>query len=445
MDDYLANAIPAVTMQLCGAEDISVLKSVCDGYRVSGTELWDSHYLLLPLMPPMKPLFVSESTFVLSALVLTVLALLVLCAFSFTSRNGEREKRELIRAWFMIPITLALSFASILLGQALCARSSRLMTAAPFIQISAKVAFSALAISVVFFIQELLRVPVGRLVYGYIILLVSLCNIFVFSAIDIQLFLPLVVEYLIIYAVHRSIELAPIIVAMLLMLLPFTPYVHQIMIAGATLEIEALIFCDARMNVLLTLLFFPFQIMWLRVLLWFKLYRRAGREVIRRLVAHNSILIGVLVAIIAGATVLLGAVSSRIEQPREERATVLQYDRNRLAVSTSRTTFSNLTTAHVMIEAADAAVRYEVTLSSDGGIPLYDSSYDFALNETTKHARFLLPDYPPRRMTIDYAFSPDTVGTFSVTALFPTSAPRIYRRETRTVTIAANGGDGAKR
>ena len=437
---YLDNAIPAVGIQLRGAEDVPVLTAVCDGYSVAETLVWDSHYQLLPLTQPLKPLLISGSTFVLGVLTLSAIVLLMLCAFSFTSRNGEREKHELMHAWFLIPLTLALSFMSLLLGQRLCLRASWLTNAAPSVQLGAKILFSALTVSLVFLVQELLRVPVGRLVYGYIILFVSLCNIFVFSAIDIQFFLPLVAEYLIIYAVHRSVEPAPIITAMLLMLWPFAPYVLQIMRAEPTPELEALVFCEPRTNFLLTLLCVPFQIMWLRVLLWFKLYRRAGKEVICRLLVHSIVPAGIPLVVTVIAAVLLGTAASHAERQTPQTAVILTRDRNTLAVSVNQTTFSDLTTAHVTITAAESAVRYEVTLESNGGIPLYDSSYGFT--ETAGRVRFEIPDYPPRQMTIDYAFAPGTDGIVTVTALFATSEKRTYRRETRTVTVS--GGKAAR-
>lgn len=440
LDAFMQQGIPAISLTLQEAQDVTVLKRLCDAYNPADTGLWDSHYLLIPLTYPFKAVFVGERTFVLGAIILGTLVVLVLCMFSFVGAGSEQHKRQLRRVWFMIPLTVVISFLSILFGQFVCMHIPLILTAPPLLQISLKVIVSGIAISVIFIMQEALKVPVGQFVYGYIILLIAIGNIFLFAAIDLQFFLPLLAEYLIIYATRRSIELTPLIVTVLLMVLPFTPYIYTLMRAGATESIEQLIFCSPKQNILLALLFFPFQVMWLRMLLLFKLYRNANKAVIKRLFAHNALPLSLLVAVLGTLTITLNVVARKIEQEPEEKAVLADKapeEKDALTVATSRTSFTDLTTEHILITSQEQAVRYEVKLTSSEGIPLYDSSYDFVINESTRTARFTLPDFPPQRMTIDYAYPAKSDALITVTALYRTDEPLVYRREVKTVNVTA--------
>ena len=132
----------------------------------------------------------------------------------------------------------------------------------------------------------------------------------------------------------------------------------------------------------------------------------------------------------------LTLISNKLTPETEKKATIILRDRDTVHVSLASTTFSDLTTEHVTITSDVEAVRYSLELEATAGaVPLYDANYAFSLDENAAHAQFDIPDFPPKAITVDYAFSSETSGTLTVTALYRTDTPSVYRQEVRTLAI----------
>ena len=437
MEAFMREAIPAVHLTLPENTDFSVLTALCAHYPTAEkTAEWDSHYLVIPFFYPLKACIIGERAFVISAFVLSTFSILLLCAFTFSGADARKQRKRAAKSWFMLPLTVGILFCAILLSQAVAVHIPIIKSASALVKLSFKVVLAALIVSIFFAVQELLKAPVGLFVYGDLPLYVAACNIFLFAAIDLQFFLPFVIEYAIIYRVRKTDDVLRLILALLAMLIPVSPYVYTIMANSRSDAITQLIFCSWRVNLLLALLFFPFQVIWLRILLWFKLYHHAGKVIIQRALAHNAISIAVIIGCFIGIAVSLTLISNKLTPETEKKATIILRDRDTVHVSLASTTFSDLTTEHVTITSDVEAVRYSLELEATAGaVPLYDANYAFSLDENAAHAQFDIPDFPPKAITVDYAFSSETSGTLTVTALYRTDTPSVYRQEVRTLAI----------
>ncbi|MCR5724718.1 MAG: hypothetical protein K6G80_06520 [Treponema sp.] len=450
MEAFMAALIPAAELTIPENDDFSVLLAVCDHYQpLEETAFWDSHYLVLPFSYPILTPVIGERVFVILAIVLGTLAVLTLCVFSFSGSGAERQRRHFKRSWFMLPLTVLVLFLALSFGQTVAKNITSLQHATAMLQLGTKIFIALLVISLIFAGFELLKAPVESFVYGESGAYVAAGNIFFLSAIDLQFFLPLLIEYIIIYSVRKTMDLLPLILAVIAMFIPLIPYIYAVMTANNTEAIAALIFCGPGLNLLIALLFFPFQLMWLRILLWLKLFRHAERTITKRFIVHNALSLGILLLITTIVVTTLSLASRKVSESPERPATIVHRDNGSLNIQTSRTTFSDLTTEHVTITSAEGAVRYEMTLEAAGGaVPLYDASYNFTLNENATEARFDIPDYPPESMTVDYAFSSAAQSTLTITALYLTETAGVYRQETRTVSVdggsRASGKKGGK-
>ena len=124
----------------------------------------------------------------------------------------------------MIPFTLAITFLSLYLGQFTVGLLSKIINMNPVIQYGIKLIFSMIFISIFFVVQGILKISITAFLYGYLITIVSIFNIFLFSTRDLTLFIIFVTEYIIIYLSRRAKRISSVIFYFLLMLLPFLPY-----------------------------------------------------------------------------------------------------------------------------------------------------------------------------------------------------------------------------
>lgn len=440
MATFIRNGIPAAAVTLSHDDDIRALQFFCEQFSADGTEWWDNHYIFLRLPAPFKNLWIGEQFFFLFCMILGTLFLLILCSFSFVGKNGADYKQDFKRSWYLIPLTIAVTYGAFWLGQTCCAHVSLLVRATPIVQFGIKLIFALLFISVLFAVQQSLRVSSIQFTHGYFIYLVGISNIFIFTAVDISFFALFLVEYLLIYIARKATRIVPLGISVFLMLLPFVPYVYDLLKKGYYVDLQPLVFSPPLYNLLLSMLVFPFLIMWLRMLVRMEFYAATSHFSLKTMLLQGSLSTGVLIVLTVLGMVGI-SVFSRQTLHRTPFAPVQSVNENRYTfeITATKDAFQGMTTRHVTIASKAAAAHYDITLSSESSVPLYDSTYDYTVNEETQTATFTVPDYPPQTMTIDYAASSADDATFFVTAWFPTDQDGVFRKESHAYII--NGDD----
>ena len=70
---------------------------------------------------------------------------------------------------------------------------------------------------------------------------------------------------------------------------------------------------------------------------------------------------------------------------------------------------------HIIIHTETPVFRYEISVSSSKGIPLYESNYEYVLDEQN-YAQFRLPDWPGSDIEIVYSSDEDADSTITLDA-----------------------------
>ena len=430
MNAFISNNIPAIKISFPQKADFLMLNYFLSHYRERGSQNWDSHYLFFRLFG--KNVWIGEAFFFIITLTFGTLLLILLCTSSFKGKNGEDYKQDFIRSWIVIPITIGISFLSLLLGQKICQTIPLLSGASLIIQFGIKLLVTFFFNAVFFGIQQYLRMHTQQFTHGYFIYLVGLINVFVFSAVDLVFFITFMVEYLCIYVARRAVRIVPLILSVLLMLSPIIPYAYQLIRYGYASELVQLVHCTPLLNLLLAMLIFPYLIMWLRLLIRLRLYFEENQFSLKKIVINGSISTGAVVGILIIAITTLAILSDKIMQKEPQNAPeIISENKNTFFISASRTDFLGMTTQHVSIASKEDVLKYEAVISSGNSLPLYDSTYDYTINEEIKTAFFVIPDYPPRTITIDYATDSKDAANLFVTAWYATDKENVFRKETR--------------
>lgn len=438
---FFMSDIPAIELNLSEPSFLSVIKSFARDYTPLGTEEWDMHYVYIDRTNMLSAVFMSERVIIIICLSVGILTILILCVFSFTGSNGERHKYEFIKSIYLIPITLGISFFSLALGQNVVFLVSSHFPLNPVVQFGVKIIFSLSFISILFAVQEILRLSAATFVYGYLLSVVSVFNIFLFATRDLTLFVIFALEYIIIYVSRLARRLPGLIIFFILMILPFAPYGYIIIRNAEETELARAVFCTAGGNLLLAFAMFPFQIMWLRILM-LRSVRAGGKGyTMRRIILNDLVTTAAVLLAVSALIFFVSHFVYRTEKRQSQRVEVRVTAEERLTLSAhlSKDSFSGMDTNHIRIRSSLPALRYEVVLRGiDTPHPVYDSIYSYTIESDEDGGeiyKFIVPDYPPQEITIDYACDVGARAEIAVTAYYKGDGPYSFRTEKRVLSV----------
>lgn len=433
MGEFIKWNIPAIEVALQDGKQLGFIAEIAESFDARGTEEWDVHYLIIDTSTKFGPLVIGESAIITLAISVAALSLLMLCGLSFLGKAGARYKREFLKAWYMIPLTLALSFSSVILGQK-AAESARLLPGMnPIHLMSIKICASILVISAYFAVLEKIHLPIDAFIFGYMISFVAILNIFIFSAIDILFFISFGIEYILIFASRPARRSFWIMVWLAAMMAPFAPYIASLIGSAERETLERAIFCTPAENVILSLALFPIHMMWQKILVRINIISGMSRHPTRRTVWNGIALVLFLIAVFAFSS---KKVSERFYRDTEKPATIIADRDNRtFSFNVVEDTFWGMSTNHIAVKSKEDAVRYKISIRSDGEevIPIYESTYGYTITAKDEIA-FVIPDMPPRSITIDYASSSALSSFVTVEAIYD-CGDGTFRRERKTVRV----------
>ena len=438
---FLENEIPAIEIELPPHFLLAPLKEFVKNYNPSASTEWDMHYVYINRGNFFKAVFISERVIIITCLSVGILTLLILCIFSFIGKNGERQKYEFLRSIYIVPITIAISFASITIGQAVAALLLRFFNLNPVVLYGIKIVFSMTFLSFLFTIQRLLKFSITVFIYGYLLSIIAIFNIFLFSTRDLTLFVIFASEYLVTYLAKNSKKLIATIFYFLLMIVPFLPYGIIIVRNADEADLLRTVFTNHLGNLLLVFAILPFQISWLRMLIFFNIVAGVRGYTLKKIIINGIIsTIGILIFI----SFIIYGISHFIYKPEERAAQKVEtiFDREELFTLTAKifqNEFLGMNTNHIRLISEVPALRYDVTLYGESvEHPIYDSIYDFKVKTDAygnESYSFIIPDFPPQNITIDYAADINSKARIDVTAYYRTDDPNKFRIEKRTLKV----------
>lgn len=440
MADFSRNEIPAVSVSFSDAQKgFSVLKNFLLSYSSKGSGQWEEHYVFIPIGKIKKSIILNESVCLAICMILAVVTLLSLCVLAFIGKQGEENKYELLKNLYMIPLTLAVSLLGLTVSQFLIRKFTENAALNPVLVFGLKIIVSMFFVSVLYALHNILRLPTDIFIYSYIIQFIAVFNILFFSLRDLMLFVPFGVEYILIFIFRKRKSLPSLIIFLILLVLPFVPYAVDILQKTDAEDFHRILFLKTSGNFSVALALFPFQIVWLKILVHLDLYNKQKKYSALKLLRNGLVSTA---AVLAFCFAFMQAVYVLVYKPvktaEEDSKILIKYDYSNIcSVKITKNEFSGMNTNHIRILSEKDALRYEVKLTSlDNKVAIYDSvyAYDFVSDrfedsKAAEEAEFVVPDFPPREITIDYAANPDSYAAVEVTAFYPSDKKNIILRE----------------
>lgn len=449
MNDFVKSEIPSISVSFENAKDgLNLIKNFLLSYDSAGSDEWEQHYVFMPLHYPLKPVVLNEFSCIGICAILAVLTLLSLCVISFTGKQGEQNKYDLLKNLYMIPLSLAVSFLGLSLAQFFLKNFASNDFLNPVTIFGTKIIAAMFFVSAFYALHNILKLPTDIFIYSYIIQFIALFNIFYFSMRDILLFVPFGAEYILIFIFRKRKNLASLIVFLSMMVLPFVPYAVDILQKTSEEDFPSLLFTNFAGNFSVSLALFPFQIIWLKILVRLEIFNKSKKYSVLKLVRNGIVSTASILAFcfFVMQAIYLAFYKDVRENSEKSKIFIKDSEAKFCRVSLSHDEFSGLSTNHIKISSEKDALRYSVKIKSlDYKIPIYDSiyAYDFSSEKTengktAEEVTFVVPDYPPEKITIDYAASPDSYAEIEVSAFYKGKGEKEILREKTSVFTKTN-------
>ena len=429
MASFFREGVPCIKIELSAAEQFSALTDFILSHSPQETEKNDVHYSFFAL-GTLTALWFNEFFNIVSLEIFGALVILFLVCFTFTGKKRLRTKRDFSRFWFLIPLMLFFSVFSLYAGQFCCEKITFIKDANPVIQFAAKLFISILLISVAFLFQSKLNLPDTNFLYGFMLILVSTANVFLFSMADITVFWVFALEYLIVYFTRNCSKIWTLCLSALLMLFPFLSYIAVYFANVNSNDIRILISASKGTNILLSLILFPFQIVWLKILVRFNTLNREKSLTFTKIAKFTFFSLAVITVMIGFFTFLMTQFFYSKTHAQNTKPQFIETPAKNIALTLEKTDLPQISVCNVKIASKKQAVRYIFTVSSEKTSPVLDSLYSFTVRENSKISEFNIPDFPPQNISIEFSTEKSIPKILTLTAIYKGEGENVYERET---------------
>lgn len=431
MASYFRNNCRCIKIKLGSPAHLKVIEKIISDFSISETSSNDVHYNFYKT-PVKKIIWINEKTNILALEFFGILLLLLITSFSFIGKKRIRYKKEFSKTWYMLPLTLTVSLVSLYTGQLLCMVIPFISQTNPVIQLGFKLIISVILSSPLFGLHQHLTKLSMEFVYSYLLNIVSIANIFIFSIADISLFWLFAFEYLIVYLSRYAKALPGLITYTALMLIPFIPYISIITANATDFDMQKLISSTFSINLLISLVLFPFNSMWLRVINRIYSKKTLSQFSIKKLLKVLGFSTLIILSLFVISIIIVSHLYLAKNTVHESIPQIVEKQAEDLELSFSGEDFDNMENALLNIHFKKPAFRCKVEISAENTIPVLDSTYLYSISEETKKVTFSMPDYPPEKLSIDFATEADIYKEIRVEVLFKTEDPFIFEKQVIT-------------
>ncbi len=430
LGEYLDAGIPGVLLECKDSSVFDIFDQIIVMFEKQKNEEWDKHYTFFPptSINDGKPLFVPESFLLLILLLVSFAALLYLTFFPFWGKKrGVLYYQDLQSSWFLIPLLVFISWAVLYVAQLITVKIFPNWFAHIFYALSLKASFSVVLLLIFSFFHRFIKFPTRDYIYGYLLNIMAFADLFIFSFLDLSLVVIFCAQLILCLAFSHTKKVSSLIFLGIMLLLPFSLLVNVAFTMPRQNILYRFFYSSLADNFFMACLFLPVEFAWMRVIVRIGSF---GRE---RKIRFPFIAIGVLSVCAAAILFILAntAAQERIEIPNFE---IQPTANQQLFVKTQNQSFMDRTLIKMEIETVLPAVKYEVNVSVEKGIAVYDANFPFESSENDKKASIILGDYPPNPLEIMYTTERGGKSTIEVTS-FVRSSTGTLLKETQILVI----------
>lgn len=446
---FFSEEIPSIVINFpfnSSKQKLHLFASFLDNFDITKTLEWDAHYTFFTFRN--FSFLLTETFLVKCYLIAATATLFILCAFSFfVGKNSFINRIELIKLWYLLPLSIIATFLSFSFGRYLSEVLTNLFHFDPVFQFYIGLQISFLAVSIVLFPIIYTHASLSEYAYKFNINLITLINIFIFSALDLSFFFLFTCEYLIVLFVRPAKRIYALFFASIMLFLPFLPYTIILWQYIDIQQISELLDFNFTKTLFLTFSMQPFNLIWFLVLSKsVKKYKTKKRITDIRICFSVIIASSLIFLVFWGFSTILQ--KYRIIPSTADIKDTITYIENKddylTATVEDVSAFGNAI-RDIKINSSIPAERYEIIIQGETVSPVYEATVPYIENIATSSAEINLPDFPPESCTITYTTTSDEDENIFIKAYYATENPFIFEvEEEKLHVVTKNSNTEAK-
>lgn len=377
-------------------------------------------------------LFSTSETFtVILFLLFVFLSLFVLCELSFAEKKtGERLTKDVAKLWYVIPLTILTTLAALFASQAAAEGLEKIFRFNVYLKIAVKFVLGFILSSFAFFITLKIQGVLFFKAYSFLLTICGILNLVFFTAIDISLFYLFALEYALIFITRPEKRTATLSTSFFILLLPFVPYAVQIIKFTKASSIETLSSSPIFVNLVITLILLPFEIMWLRILVRLNQKWSKASDTAKHFYIQNIIWISLAFALcIAVVLAAESFIPERYKKQTNETKTVFTGESDFIEIHCEDMVYfgenARIVTVRTKEPCETLTVRIVPEKSGDGNLeslsPVLYSDNDYVHDKVSSADYFRIPVFPPEELTFRYIANRNLDSAIKVSASKPES------------------------
>lgn len=404
-------AVGIIVSQDCAFDKV-LLQAQKDLSKIKESS-WDKHYGYLPL--GQEGIWINETFYTFSFFLFAIISLFIMCFFSFTFNSQSREQfKDVLKTLTEVPVTILITGFLLFIVESIFSNfitGGLLLFGFKFITV--------LGITfLIFIIQLRFNINISSYAYGYLLLAVSLLNVFIFSAADISFIYLFFIEFIIALFARKTYTKIGIFLSTICMILPYIFYFMQIFYLAEDISIYQFAKSGFALNILFAFAIYPVQMQTIRFYIATNLFSSKTSISSKKFWNRGIILaaFSLIFTVIFYSVIALILTKNRGKTKEESSFFITENtDAKDINISLDSNGFTDLSARHLSITTKENVLRYVIKVSSATGTPLYDSNYDYIFTSKNS-AGFKIPDYPLGTIEIFYTADPKYDNTICVKA-----------------------------
>ena len=411
---FMQSNIPAAAFALFTEEDdLDILAFTAGKLSQLNRTNWDRHYFYFKV--GQEAYWPGEAVFILGFIILSVIILLALSFTTFTGTNRSRAlARDIIRSWFLIPMTIVLSTLFLHIVQSVL---EGLGVKNPLLFLALKIIITMILLNALYIIQIRLNFFVSLKASGYLMLFVAASNFLIFSSIEITLLYFFFFEYLLYYLAERCRKTTSLIIAFILPIVPIALLLINLLQRSWSPSLMEFLHFSWIRDFILALTLFPPLMQMNRILISIDVFSSEKKYPLKKIITFSFItLFSILLVGLAFYFTINAFTPSESKHVQEIHPTITEtLEEGILDVKRETTPFMELTQNEITVSSTEKLIRLSVSLISSNETPIYNSNYEY-IPIDGKTGSFTFTDYPAGPVTLSYSTEPDAVYSLDISA-----------------------------
>ena len=435
LEYFLSSDIPSIAFNIeshnQAESTFSLLKTLILNQKESDSKSlseWDRQYSILTIFN--KTIVFTEKTQVYLFIVIFLLLFILLFSLTFSKSNATTLKADLKQTWFLPLLLLFIDTISLFIAEKICINFIKDWQYYPQFTLLMKLLLSLSIFYLVTATHYFIDFPKQSEIYSHITVFSSIINLLVYSLLDFS-FMPLFVIQLFLFFIFRKVKKTyEIIISLVICILPFFPFAGTLISYCNTEALYKLINSPFLQNALYSLLLLPYQFLIIRIIVSRGAFGKHFTTTTEKILKAVFVPFGFLI-LFSISSIIFSAVTSRLNYSTSAKLALIESTSKTLEIKTSEKKEHNYTEYSCSLIASEAAIRYDIEISSDDILPLFDSNYPCDILSESKKCLFHLEEFPPEDFYLNWKTDSQAKPEIKIDAFFRTSKKAVRHEKYR--------------